>query len=119
MNLKFGMKHQAMELYIVCINHDPGMTLAFFTTLPWGHLHAYYNSSQTISLVSQVSGERLQDHWSSGIDLWPSCSKLMKSLVNHSLKFLLAVLQIHCYFLLIKCESPLQCKGFSHFIDEK
>ena len=31
MFLKLGMKHQAMELYKVCINHDPGMTLTFFT----------------------------------------------------------------------------------------
>ena len=27
MALKLGMKHQAMELYKVCINPDPGMTL--------------------------------------------------------------------------------------------
>ena len=31
MGLNLGMKHQAMELYKVCINHDPGMTLTFFT----------------------------------------------------------------------------------------
>ena len=31
MILKLGMKHQAMELYKVYINHDPGMTLTFFT----------------------------------------------------------------------------------------
>ena len=31
MILKLGMKHQAMELYKVCINHDPVMTLTFFT----------------------------------------------------------------------------------------
>ena len=31
MILNLGMKHQAMELYKVCINHDPGMTLTFFT----------------------------------------------------------------------------------------
>ena len=31
MNFKLGMKHQAMELYKVYINHDPGMTLTFFT----------------------------------------------------------------------------------------
>ena len=30
MILKLGVKHQAMELYKVCINHDPGMTLTFF-----------------------------------------------------------------------------------------
>ena len=29
MILKLGMKHQAMELYKVCINHDTGMTLTF------------------------------------------------------------------------------------------
>ena len=29
MVLKLGMKHQAIELYNVCINHDPGMTLTF------------------------------------------------------------------------------------------
>ena len=30
MILKLGMKHQAMELYKVYINHDLGMTLTFF-----------------------------------------------------------------------------------------
>ena len=29
MILQLGMKHQAMELYKLCINHDPGMTLTF------------------------------------------------------------------------------------------
>ena len=29
--LKLDMKHRAMELYKVCINHDPGITLTFFT----------------------------------------------------------------------------------------
>ena len=37
----------------------------------------------------------------------PSCSKLTTSLVNDSLKFQTGILQIHCYFLLIKCENPL------------
>ena len=27
--------------------------------------------------------------------------------------------QIHSYFLLLKCENPLPCKGFSHFINKK
>ena len=31
MILKLGMKHQAMELYKVYINHDRGMTLTFLT----------------------------------------------------------------------------------------
>ena len=29
MILKLGMKHQAMELYNVYINHDPGKTLTY------------------------------------------------------------------------------------------
>ena len=40
MILKLGMKHQAIELYKVYINHDPGMTL-------------------NLSHISQISGERL------------------------------------------------------------
>ena len=48
----------------------------------------------------------------------PSCSKLTTSLVNVSLKFQTLILQIH-YFLLKKCENPLQCKGFSHFFNQK
>ena len=34
MTLKLGMKHRAIELYKVCINHDPGMTLTYFTARP-------------------------------------------------------------------------------------
>ena len=37
----------------------------------------------------------------------PCCSKLTMSLVYNSLKFQMAILQIHCYFLLKKCENPL------------
>ena len=48
-----------------------------------------------------------------------SCSKLTMSLVNVSLKFQTLILQIHCYFLLKKCENPLHCKGFSHFFNKK
>ena len=29
MILKLGMKHQGEELYKLCINHDPGMTLTY------------------------------------------------------------------------------------------
>ena len=45
-----------------------------------------------------------------------SCSKLTMLLVNDSLKFQMAILQINYYFFLLKkCENPLHCKGFSHF----
>ena len=35
------MKHQAMELYKVYINHDPGMTLTFFTARSIKAAHAF------------------------------------------------------------------------------
>ena len=38
----------------------------------------------------------------------PSCSKLTTLLGNYSLKFQICILQIHFYFLLIKCDNPLQ-----------
>ena len=41
MSLKLGMKHQAMELYKVCINYDPGMTLTFFTARSTYAAHAF------------------------------------------------------------------------------
>ena len=41
MILKLGMKHQAMELYKVYINHDPGMTLTYFTARPTWVAHAF------------------------------------------------------------------------------
>ena len=47
----------------------------------------------------------------------PGCSKLMTSLLKVSFKFQTLILQIHCYFLLKKCENPLHCKGFSHFFN--
>ena len=34
MILKLRMKHQGKKLYIVYINHDPGMTLTYFTARP-------------------------------------------------------------------------------------
>ena len=52
------------------------------------------------------------------------CLKLTTLLVNVSLKFKTLILQMHCYFLLEKCENLLhlekcenllQCKRFSHF----
>ena len=79
MILKLDMKHPGMEHYKVYINHDPGMTLTYFTachlkgktcsklangldfcdlkmtpgvilTLSWCYIHAYYHSSIGIYL---------------------------------------------------------------------
>ena len=50
---------------------------------------------------------------------WPSCSKVTMSLVNDSLKFQNGQYYKYTYFLLIKCDNPLQCRGFSHFINKE
>ena len=49
---------------------------------------------------------------------WGGFLKLTTSLVNVSLKFKTLILQIHCYFLLEKCENLLQCKD-SHIFPTK
>ena len=41
MILKLGMKHQGEELYKININHDPGMTLTYFTARSTYFTHAF------------------------------------------------------------------------------
>ena len=41
MILKLGMKHQTMERCKVCINHDPWMTLTYFTARSFWVAHAF------------------------------------------------------------------------------
>ena len=41
MILKLGLKHQGEELYKVYINHDPGMTLTYFTARSTCVSHAF------------------------------------------------------------------------------
>ena len=38
MILKLGIKHQALELYKVYINHDPGMTLTYYMASRISHI---------------------------------------------------------------------------------
>ena len=35
------MKHQGMEVYKICINHDPGMTVTYFTARSTKVAHAF------------------------------------------------------------------------------
>ena len=35
------MKHQVLKLYKVCINHEPGMTLTYFTARPTKVAYAF------------------------------------------------------------------------------
>ena len=62
-------------------------------TLPWGYIHAYNHSSQTSLLVSQVSGERLQDHWSSDSWFEPLCIEF--SLCSHKLEVCMFLASVH------------------------
>ena len=68
---RLGVKHQWLRYSNVYINHDPVMTLTKFmarstwvapalglNTIIFKHVYWY---------MQQISGERLQDHWSSGI----------------------------------------------------
>ena len=41
MILKLGMEHQGEEFYKVYINHDPGMTLTYFTARSAEVPHAF------------------------------------------------------------------------------
>ena len=68
MILKLGMKHQTIELYKVCINHDPWMTLTY---LRQGQL----------GLPLHLNGEIFKIH-SQG----KTCSKLAYGLNFYDLK---------------------------------
>ena len=56
MILKPGTKHQREELYKVCINHDPAMTLTYFTArstlvanaFEWGKLSKCHLMGKTL-----------------------------------------------------------------------
>ena len=74
MILKLGMKHQAMELYKVYINHDPEMTLTYFmarsTKVPyafkWDRLLKYDLKGKT---CMNWRFKILKRIWTSGVGL--------------------------------------------------
>ena len=54
-----------LKFYVFKKKLTPGVAL----TQPWCYIHVYYHSSQTSLLVYiSASGERLEDHWSSGLN---------------------------------------------------
>ena len=62
MSLKLGMKHQAMELYKVYINYDPGMTLTFLQEgqlRPPMHLNAKKNRKMSLNGKKLVRNEKM------------------------------------------------------------
>ena len=50
----------------IFMNLEKKLTPGGILTLPWGYIHVYDLYSQT-SLLVYILGERLQDHWSSGL----------------------------------------------------
>ena len=61
----------------------------------------------------------LKSHLKDSRSMGLRCSKLTMSLVNDLLKFQMAIVQIHCYFLLKKCENPFINAKDSHIFSIK
>ena len=61
MVLKLGMDHRGLNFCRVSINDGPGMALTYLTAR---------SNFVEIAYFAQMSGERLQDHWSSGLFLY-------------------------------------------------
>ena len=65
------MKHQGMEVYKIYINHDPGMTLTYFTV----------RSAKVAHTFEWGGGELLKCHLKD-----KTCSKLINRLIFYKLK---------------------------------
>ena len=56
MILKLGMKHQGIDVYKICINLDPRMTLTYFTArltaFEWGNLLKCHLKGKTCSKLA-------------------------------------------------------------------
>ena len=60
MIMKFCIEQYVLKLYKVNINDDPELTLTHFKT------NVKFGETWFCSMA-QITGERLQDHWSSGL----------------------------------------------------
>ena len=69
MILKLCVKHQGMEVYKICINHDPKMTLTYFT------------ARSTLVVHAREWGKLLNCHLKG-----KTCSKSANGLNFHDLK---------------------------------
>ena len=97
-------------MYFICHNFQYFMVLSFHR-----QNSIYFIYSSAAALLSFTTKNKIPLNymivevcWMAKYRSGPSCSKLTTSLVNVSLKFQTLILQIHCYFLLKKCENPLQ-----------
>ena len=72
MILKLGMKHQAMELYKICINHDPEMTLTF---LRQGQLRPPMHLNGKIGKCHLMAKNLLRmSKWTEDFETWHEAS---------------------------------------------
>ena len=71
MILKLSLKHQGEELYKVYINHDPGMTLTYFTTRSTYVAHAFDWGKLS---KCHLMGETLWK-WANGLNIYDSEKK--------------------------------------------
>ena len=58
--MKLGMGHCVLKVYKVYKNDDPELTLTHFKTM------SNLAKLVFVHIVAQISGEPLQDYWSSG-----------------------------------------------------
>ena len=73
MTLKLGLKHQWIQLYKVCINHDPGMALTYFMGWLWpilwqGQLRLHipvlrWAFTEPLVLLFKFCTNKLTQHW--------------------------------------------------------
>ena len=68
MILKPGMKHQGEELYKIYINHDPGMTLTYFTARSTLVAHAFeWGKFSKCHLMGKTLWK-----WANGLNIYDS-----------------------------------------------
>ena len=78
MILKLGMKHQGEELYKVYINHDPGMTLTYFTARSTLVAHAFEWGKLS---KCHLTGKTLWK-WPNGLNIYDSEKKDPRGLIH-------------------------------------
>ena len=61
MIMKIGIEQNVLKVYKVYINDDPELTLTHFKTML-----IFVKLVFVLTVVPDILGERLQDHWSSG-----------------------------------------------------
>ena len=75
---------------ILKIKLTPGVHLS----LPWGYMYMTIIVKQVYWYIFQISGERLQDHWSSGKKVLTKITQEEMALSQYDLKCMTATLRL-------------------------